>query len=142
MKTVYYLMLLFICIKVNACTTNTEQIKDTSKKNYKTDSMKLQITIGDKLASAILYDNPSAKDFASLLPLNLTLEDYNNTEKISTLSKKLISQGAPAGFDPHWHGASAQSKMTHIAITNYKGEQNVVWFQAVSDVEYKEANKH
>ena len=109
-------MLLFICIKVNVCTTNTEQIKDTSKINYKTDSMKLQITIGDKLASAILYDNPSAKDFASLLPLNLTLEDYNNTEKISTLSKKLTSQGAPAGFDPSTGDITYYAPWGNIAL--------------------------
>ena len=41
----------------------------------------------------------------------------------------------------HWHGASAYSKMVHIAITNYKGEENVVWLQPVSDIEYKEVNK-
>src|ERR1700733_10138775 len=26
----------------------------------------------------------------------------------------------------HWHGASADSKLVHIAITNYKGDENVV----------------
>jgi quercetin dioxygenase-like cupin family protein len=41
----------------------------------------------------------------------------------------------------HWHGASANSKMVHIAITNYKGEENVVWLKPVTDEEYKEANK-
>jgi quercetin dioxygenase-like cupin family protein len=41
----------------------------------------------------------------------------------------------------HWHGASANSKMVHIAITNYKGEENVVWLKTVTDEEYKEANK-
>jgi 4-carboxymuconolactone decarboxylase len=41
-----------------------------------------------------------------------------------------------------YHGASAQSKMIHIAITNYKGEENVVWLQPVSDIEYNEANKY
>jgi quercetin dioxygenase-like cupin family protein len=40
----------------------------------------------------------------------------------------------------HWHGASAGSKLVHIAITNYKGEQNVVWLKPVSDEEYKEVN--
>jgi len=42
----------------------------------------------------------------------------------------------------HWHGASVQSKMSHIAITNYKGEKNVAWLQPVSDVEYNEAQKY
>jgi quercetin dioxygenase-like cupin family protein len=42
----------------------------------------------------------------------------------------------------HWHGASAGSKFVHIAITNYKGEQNVIWLKPVSDQEYKEVNKN
>lgn len=36
----------------------------------------------------------------------------------------------------HWHGASANSTFVHIAITNYKGEQNVVWLEPVTDEEY------
>ncbi|MCS3552901.1 MULTISPECIES: cupin domain-containing protein [unclassified Sphingobacterium] len=41
----------------------------------------------------------------------------------------------------HWHGASAVSGMVHIAITNYKDEENVTWLQAVSEEEYAIANK-
>lgn len=41
----------------------------------------------------------------------------------------------------HWHGASATSKMVHIAITNYEGEINAVWLNPVTDMEYSEANK-
>lgn len=36
----------------------------------------------------------------------------------------------------HWHGASANSKMVHIAITNYENEVNAVWLQPVTDKEY------
>ncbi|RAJ76761.1 quercetin dioxygenase-like cupin family protein [Chitinophaga dinghuensis] len=41
----------------------------------------------------------------------------------------------------HWHGASAYNKMIHIAITNYEGEQNVVWLEPVSEADYNAANK-
>ena len=41
----------------------------------------------------------------------------------------------------HWHGSTAQSKFVHIAITNYKDDQNVVWLKPVSDQEYQEVNK-
>ncbi|WP_188929566.1 (R)-mandelonitrile lyase [Dyadobacter endophyticus] len=41
----------------------------------------------------------------------------------------------------HWHGASATSKFVHIAITNYKDEQNVVWLAAVTDQEYATVNQ-
>lgn len=62
--------------------------------------MKIKITIDKKIAEAVLYDNPTAKDFASLLPLTLSMEDYNKTEKISQLSKKLSDENAPNGFKP------------------------------------------
>lgn len=41
----------------------------------------------------------------------------------------------------HWHGASAKSKLVHIAITNYSGDINVVWLEAVSEEDYKNVNK-
>src|SRR5215217_2283202 len=41
----------------------------------------------------------------------------------------------------HWHGAAAKTKMVHIAITNYEGENNVVWLKPVTEEEYKEVNK-
>jgi hypothetical protein len=50
--------------------------------------------------TATLDDNASSRDFASLLPLALTLDDYNGTEKISDLPKKLSTRGAPEGVDP------------------------------------------
>jgi quercetin dioxygenase-like cupin family protein len=41
----------------------------------------------------------------------------------------------------HWHGATADSKMVHIAITNYEGEKNVTWLTPVTDQEFNEVNK-
>jgi hypothetical protein len=64
------------------------------------DTIKLKITIGERVLKATLYDNPTSKDFVSLLPLTLTLADYNNTEKISELPRKLSTQDAPAGHKP------------------------------------------
>lgn len=40
----------------------------------------------------------------------------------------------------HWHGASAKTSMTHIAITNFKDDVQVTWLQPVSDVEFNEVN--
>ncbi|WP_281233853.1 cyclophilin-like fold protein [Flavobacterium gelatinilyticum] len=60
--------------------------------------MKLRIKVGDKLAEAVLHDNPTSQDFVALLPLTLTLRDYNNTEKVSDLSKRLTIQSAPNGY--------------------------------------------
>lgn len=41
----------------------------------------------------------------------------------------------------HWHGASANSKMVHIAITNYKEDVQVTWLSPVTDEDYFKANQ-
>ena len=48
-----------------------------------TTSMKLNITVGSRTITATMEDNAAARDFLSRLPLEVTLNDYNNiTEKI------------------------------------------------------------
>jgi hypothetical protein len=64
------------------------------------DMVKVRLRTPNQTLTATLNDSAAARDFASLLPLTLTLEDYSATEKISYLPKKLATQGAPAGSDP------------------------------------------
>jgi len=40
----------------------------------------------------------------------------------------------------HWHGASAESEMVHIAITNCKNDVFVDWLKPVNTEEYAEVN--
>jgi hypothetical protein len=60
----------------------------------------IRMTIGGEEIAATLFDNPSAVDFASMLPLTLILNDYATTEKISGLPRGLTTRGAPLGIDP------------------------------------------
>lgn len=62
--------------------------------------MKIRIEMDRSAITAALNDSDAARDFASLLPLAVTLEDYASTEKIATLPRKLSTTGAPAGSDP------------------------------------------
>lgn len=62
--------------------------------------VKIIIQTDRKKLTAILEDNATAKAFAQLLPMELTLQDYNRTEKISDLPKKLTTTGAPSGITP------------------------------------------
>jgi quercetin dioxygenase-like cupin family protein len=41
----------------------------------------------------------------------------------------------------HWHGASADKAMTHIAITNYKDEVQVTWLKPVTEEEFNSISK-
>jgi hypothetical protein len=47
---------------------------------------------------------------------------------------------APRRFPPgekHWHGASATTAMTHIAIQESLNGKNVDWLEQVSDEQYR-----
>ena len=59
--------------------------------------MKIRFDVEGTPLTATLDDTEAARDFASLLPLTLTLEDYTSTEKVSDLPRKLSTAGAPAG---------------------------------------------
>lgn len=49
----------------------------------KTDQMKITVHASDTALSATLDDTAAAQDFASMLPLTLTLEDYHGIEKVA-----------------------------------------------------------
>ena len=42
-----------------------------------------------------------------------------------------------AAGEKHWHGASANTAMTHIAITESLDGKNADWLEAVSDQQYR-----
>ena len=71
--------------------------------------MQIRLTVAGQSATATLYDNATARDFAALLPLTLTMEDYAAIERVATLPRKLSTQGAPAGMAP------VAGELTHYA---------------------------
>ena len=44
-------------------------------------------------------DNPTARDFLSMLPLTLPIEEFAGREKLGDLPRELVTQGSP-GSDP------------------------------------------
>lgn len=65
---------------------------------------------------------------------------YQEKGKPAQIIKKGDVINIPESVE-HWHGASADSRMIHIAITNYLDRDNVTWLQPVTDTEYDEVNK-
>jgi len=63
-------------------------------------TMKIRLKANGKTVTATLADNATARDFLSLLPMTLELEDYAATEKIAYPPRKLSTAGSPAGSDP------------------------------------------
>lgn len=60
----------------------------------------LNIIIGDQTLTATLYDNPTARDLMSRLPLTVNLSDFGNTEKIFTPFPGLTTEGSVSGMNP------------------------------------------
>jgi quercetin dioxygenase-like cupin family protein/alkylhydroperoxidase/carboxymuconolactone decarboxylase family protein YurZ len=57
---------------------------------------------------------------------------------------QIIQKGDVVRIPPdteHWHGASSDSSLTHIAISPNQQKGSVEWLQPVTDAEYSESNK-
>lgn len=61
--------------------------------------IKLTLTDGKEVVFS-MSDNATSRDLLALLPASMDFEDYSRTEKVSYLSTKLSTDGAPAGYDP------------------------------------------
>ena len=57
-------------------------------------NMQIRCAFDGQTFTATLYDNPSARDFASMLPLDISIEDYSTNEKIAYLPRKLTEDGS------------------------------------------------
>ncbi len=77
----------------SAETRNTEPPKGTAMTG-------IHVIVGNETLSATLDDTPAGRDFATLLPLDLTLGDYQATEKIADLPRPLDTTDAPARYTP------------------------------------------
>lgn len=90
---------------VSACTNPAPKAEASSQKQDTVDTareptIRIRITTSDRSFTAVLEDNQTARDFASLLPIEVALDDYNKTEKVADLPRPLTIVGAPAGADP------------------------------------------
>lgn len=61
----------------------------------------IRVIIGDTILAARLWDNATARDLITQLPLTLTFRDFNGVEKIAQFPRKLSLDGVPTGDDPN-----------------------------------------
>jgi hypothetical protein len=54
---------------------------------------RLRITIGDRVITAVLLDNETARDFLTLLPMTVRANDYISREKYWHLPRALAADG-------------------------------------------------
>ena len=93
----------------NDITTNNEientvsdnNILQNEGENVSMENARIKLTVNENNEVYVrLDDNVASRDFLEMLPLTLTFEDYNNTEKIATLPSELNVDGLPSGYTP------------------------------------------
>lgn len=84
----------------SACAINRDRISVPAEAEQKAPVVAIRIDVEGRSITATLEESETARDFASLLPLELTLTDYAETEKIGDLPRRLSTEGAPQGVTP------------------------------------------
>jgi hypothetical protein len=100
----------------NAGTSATPPPADAAPGQPQELPMKIRIDVDGEIVTARLDDTSAARDFAALLPMSLTLEDYAVVERISYLPRKLSVAGAPAGMTPRLGDITYYAPWGNLAI--------------------------
>ena len=94
----------------NVLSNNTENNVNATSKVENTEiegaeenmaNARIKLTVnGSEEVFANLEDNVASREFLEMLPLTLTFEDFNNTEKIANIPSELTVDGLPSGYTP------------------------------------------
>ncbi len=86
----------------NSVENNNEIMEQNTRGDEETlENARIKLTVnGNEEVFITLDDNQASRDFLEMLPLTLTFEDFNNTEKIATLPNELSTEGQPSGYIP------------------------------------------
>lgn len=87
-----------------------EKDNDTSEK------YKILLSWDTGSAEMSLYDNQTAKDLYSRLPLEVSIEDYNGTEKIIRFDDKLEEDSTAKGLEPTAGDVAVYAPWGNIAV--------------------------
>lgn len=94
--------MLLTVLSMTACSgTYEEPLTPEQPETPENSSLNVNIMVGDRMITATMEDNAVARDFLLSLPLEVTLNDYNNiTEKIFYPSPALTTKGVTRGCAP------------------------------------------
>lgn len=76
----------------------------------------IRLVVGGESITAVLADNPTTRDLLTLLPLTLTMRDYQGTEKIGDPPRRLSTEDAPDGCDPSAGDLTLYAPWGNLAI--------------------------
>ena len=87
---------------INNNTTDVNEIQNSQSEgeNVSMENARIKLTVNGNEVFVRLDDNVASREFLEMLPLTLTFEDFNSTEKIATLPEELSTEGLPSGYTP------------------------------------------
>ncbi len=106
--TIILNIMLASLLSIVSCSTDDEKLLDTGTDTETENptpgtgvAETVLMTIGENEVRIKMEDNEAARDFISRLPMEITLEDYNNvTEKIYHIEPELKLGDTPRGCSP------------------------------------------
>ena len=84
----------------NTTEINESQNSQSEGEEVDMENARIKLTVNGNEVFVRLDDNVASRDFLEMLPLTLTFEDFNSTEKIATLPGELSTEGLPSGYTP------------------------------------------
>ncbi len=113
------------------------QVAYSSASNTPVILSEIYMTFNGETITAQVYDNATARDLLSRLPLTLSFTDYNNTEKIAYLpngSSALNTSDAPETFTPSAGDITVYAPWGNIAIfyNSFSASAGLVPFGKIS----------
>ncbi len=84
----------------NTTEINESQNSQSEGEEVDMENARIKLTVNGNEVFVRLDDNVASREFLEILPLTLTFEDFNNTEKIATLPTELSTEGLPSGYTP------------------------------------------
>lgn len=154
----YIIIILTITLTIS-CNTKTEEHMSTQKIFPKGQELPQEWFTGNtfihplvakdknnEFSAGVVTFEPAARTLWHIHPKGqvlIVIEGeglYQEKGKVAQRIKKGDVVNIPENIE-HWHGATANSEMAHIAITNFKDDEQVTWLEPVTEEQYNEANK-
>lgn len=84
--------------KIDTEANTVEKVQVEGEENM--ENARIKLTVNGNEIFVKLDDNQASRELLEMLPLTLTFEDFNSTEKIATLPNELSTEGLPSGYIP------------------------------------------
>lgn len=100
----------------NVTTNNTVENLQNEGEDNTMENARIKLTVNGNEIFVNLDESQASRELLEMLPLTLTFEDFNNTEKIATLPDELSTEGLPSGYTPEVGDFSYYAPWGNISV--------------------------